>query len=292
VIKTLGSNIKHSPGDQIGWGLGLSLGLHLLIVAVIIFWPGLGSSSKSQVFKPVYQVKLVGSPNLPPGPVVQAKAEKPLTKPAPKPAPPKLVKKAVAPEPKPAPKPSPKPKEAIGAKKTVKPTKRLKRKKPKTSSQASTRDLDAKINRLKAKVDQERRLASALNNVERKVASRATSQPAGPVGGGGGGGGDQGVPLKYQIYYTQLWGRISRHWVVPEALVANPQGLEAVVVIKIKKDGNLEKAWLEQSSGNNRYDQSCIRAVERAAPYPPLPSGLREKSHEVGIRFKPEDLSG
>ena len=288
MIKSLASNIKHRPGDQLGWGLGLSLGLHFLIVAVIIFWPGLGSGSKRHTFKPVYQVKLVGSPHLPPGPVARAKASKPTAQP--KSAPKKPVTKAVAVQPKP--KPSPKPKEAIGNKKTVKPTKRLKRKEKAVSSKTTNRDLDAKINRLKAKVNQERRLASALDNVERKVAGRASSQPAGPVGGGGGGGGDQGVPLKYQIYYTQLWGRISRHWVVPEALVANPQGLEAVVVIRINQDGSLEKAWLEQSSGNNRYDQSCVRAVERAAPYPPLPSGLRQKSHEVGIRFKPEDLSG
>ena len=98
--------------------------------------------------------------------------------------------------------------------------------------------------------------------------------------------------MRFNIYYTELWERIRRQWVLPEALVEKPKGLVAVVVMRINKKGGLDKVWLEQSSGNSRYDQSCLRAAERAAPFPPLPAEIRDRTHEVGVRFSAEDING
>ncbi|MFZ5584433.1 MAG: hypothetical protein ACOZHQ_00740, partial [Thermodesulfobacteriota bacterium] len=67
-------------GEQLGWALAVSLGVHLLLVAVLVFWRAWGPS-KRELFAPVYQVQLVGAPALPPGPAAAP--------PAPAPAPPK-----------------------------------------------------------------------------------------------------------------------------------------------------------------------------------------------------------
>ncbi|MGD9123949.1 MAG: energy transducer TonB [Desulfarculaceae bacterium] len=260
--------------DQIGWGVLLSLGLHLLLVAVLMFWPGF--MNKRQIFAPVYQVNLVGAPRLPVAP-----------SPAPQPAPGKAKDKPAL-KPPAKPKPKPKPKEAIGTKETVKP-KPLKRKsKPKKPTPDLSKKLENKLKRLRSKVAEKKRLDSALNRIEQRVAARgpSTSGAMAPAGAGAQGQ----LSLRFQIYYTERWERLRRHWVLPEALVEQTKGLTTVIVMRIKRDGSLEKVWLEKGSGNSRFDQSCLRAAERGAPFPPLPPEVRSSSHEVGVRFRAEDL--
>lgn len=257
------------------WAILLSLGVHLVLLAAFVFWPA-GKSSRRQFFAPVYQVRLVGPPRSAP-----AVAPKPAARTAPRPKP-------VA-RPKPAPKPAPKPKEAIAVKPTPK-AKRLKRTKPKPKAPDAAKLLDKKIRRLREKVRQERKVESALDRLRSKVAARGPSRQGSYASGGSSAGGDK-LSLRFQIYYTQIWERIRRQWVLPEALVKDARGLTAVVVMRIRRDGSLEKVWLEQSSGNRRFDASALRAAERAAPYPPLPRGMRQSVHEVGVRFRPEDVS-
>ncbi len=49
---------------------------------------------------------------------------------------------------------------------------------------------------------------------------------------------------------------------------------------------NGEHYWIEKPSGNIYYDQSAIRAVNKADPLPPPPRELGGKSLEVGINFR------
>jgi TonB family protein len=48
---------------------------------------------------------------------------------------------------------------------------------------------------------------------------------------------------------------------------------------------------VEKGSGNERFDQTALRAVRRASPFPRLPGVLRESKHEVGLRFRAEDIN-
>ena len=70
-------------GEQVAWAVGVSLGLHLVLVAVLAFWPG-WRFSRPKVFAPVYNVTLV-SPGVLARPIPAA--PKPAPKPAPKAAP-------------------------------------------------------------------------------------------------------------------------------------------------------------------------------------------------------------
>lgn len=280
--------------DQLGWALAVSLAVHVVVAAAVILWPA--SQPDRQFFSPAYQVALVSGAALPTsGPPAAAK------KPAapkkeietPKPAPKPEAKPEVKPKPAPPkPEPKPEPKEAIGSKKTVEP-KRVKREEKKTEPEPSYEDvLDQRMQKMKAKAESRRQneqYEDALSAIESKVQTRGggggATGPSGAVAMPGGGE----LSTRFMLYYTEVWERIRRAWVLPEALAGDTSGAMAVVALRINRDGSLNKFWLEESSGNARLDQSALRAVERAAPFPPLPADLLGPYHEVGLRFRPED---
>lgn len=275
--------------------MAVSLGLHLLLVAVLIFWRAWGPS-KREIFAPVYQVQLVGAPHLPAGAPPAPAPPKPTPKPEPPaPAPPK-PKPEPKPEPKVEPKPAPKPpepkKEAIATKEAEAPKRPAPKPEPKAKPEETVdaaKELEKSLAKLRSRVDEQQRYDNALSRLEKKYATQ-TNQVGGAYSAGGGGGATGSV--RDQVYLTELWSRIQAAWVLSEALVQKPRGLVAIVGLRIRKDGSLERTWLEQSSGNTRYDQSALRATERAAPYPPPPAGMRESYFEVGVRFRVEDLGG
>ena len=255
------------------WAIGVSLGLHLVLLAVLAFWPG-WRPARPKLFVPVYNVALVSPAAL------SRPAPAP---PAPKPAPAKAVPTA-----RPKAKPEPK-KEAVALKKDK--PKRL-TPKPVVKQPDPSKLLASRLKTLEKEVAAERKaeskLASALSRLESKVATRQAASGAFAAGATSA----DTRSLRFQVYYTEIWERVRRQWVLPEALVKSAANLEAVVVARIRRDGALAKVWLEKSSGNSRLDASALRAVEKAAPFPPLPSVVRDREHEIGLRFRPEDLNG
>lgn len=272
--------------DQLGFGLLLSIGLHVLLGVLIIFWPGFGSS-KYQLYAPAYRVNLVGPPKLP--------SRAPASRPVAKRARPKAKPTAAKPKARPKPKPKAKPKEAIATKvkkaktttkKAEKKTTRIKREKKR--ARAETRELDRTLKHLQSKLSEQHRLDRALSKLQQRVGSRVQAKSSG-IGPSRGATSSQ-LRLRYQLYYNELWERIQRHWILPELLVQKSQGLMAVIAMRITRDGRIQRIWLEKGSGNQRFDASCIRAVEKAAPFPPLPAGMGGRTHELGVRFSPEGI--
>jgi TonB family protein len=274
------------PNDQLGWAVAVSLGLHLLVVVAMMFGQAF-LPSKREIFSPVYNVQLVG----PPGPPAAAAA--PPAPPAPKPAPaPEPKPEPKKPEPKPEVKPAPKPepvKEAIATKPPDKPE--PKKPEPKKEPEVDTsQELAKRLETLKNKVDEQRRYDQALSKLEKKVATQANSV-GGAFSSATPGAGGSNVSTRDQVYLTELWERIQRNWILSEVLVQKPRGLVAVIMLRIRKDGVLDKAWLEQGSGNQRFDESALRATEKASPFPPPPAG-GGGAYEVGVRFRVEDIAG
>lgn len=277
------------PSDQLGWAVAVSMGLHLLLVVAMMFGQ-IFLPSKREIFSPVYNVQLVG----PPGPPAAAPA--PPAPPAPKPAPAPEAKPEPKPEPKPEVKPAPKPepvKEAIATKPPDKPEPKKPEPKPEVKKEPevdASQELAKRLESLKAKVEEQRRYDQALSKLEKKVATQANSV-GGAFSSAAPGGGGSNVSTRDQVYLTELWERIQRNWILSEVLVQKPRGLVAVVMLRIRKDGVLERAWLEQGSGNQRFDESALRATEKASPFPPPPAGT-SGSYEVGVRFRVEDITG
>lgn len=80
-------------------------------------------------------------------------------------------------------------------------------------------------------------------------------------------------------YYTHITKEIWQNWSFPDT---GDKNLEAVVSIKILKDGLIQIKGIEKKSGNSLFDRSAIRAITKANPLPPPPYEM-----EIGVRFYP-----
>jgi len=129
-----------------------------------------------------------------------------------------------------------------------------------------------KIKKEKPKVDDEQKRLAAIKEIERKVAERRTEEaPA--------------SSSQMEFYFGAVRKRVKRFWVIPDTLLEE-EGLEAVIVIEIDKDGLLIGSRFERSSGNPYFDQSAMRAITKAAPFPPPPMGTAPL--EIGLVFQPQ----
>ena len=109
---------------------------------------------------------------------------------------------------------------------------------------------------------------------------------AGPCGPGGSASGSPSLlDIRLNEYYTEIWAKIKKGWTIPENLSVKKEDWEAIVILTIERDGKLQKSWFEKRSGNNLYDQSAVRAIKKADPFPALPKEWSEKTLEIGIRF-------
>lgn len=89
-------------------------------------------------------------------------------------------------------------------------------------------------------------------------------------------------------YYNLIWGKIKEAWSIPENLLKETVDQEAIIVLIIERNGNIQRYWFEKRSGNPVYDQTALRAIKKAEPFPPLPMEFEGNTLEIGIRFYPE----
>ncbi|MFA5182614.1 MAG: energy transducer TonB [Syntrophales bacterium] len=90
-------------------------------------------------------------------------------------------------------------------------------------------------------------------------------------------------------YYTVIWSRIKSQWNLPGGI--NPKdNIEAIVQVRIMKNGAITGISFEKKSGLTYFDNSVLRALKKADPLPPLPPWYRENGLDIGIRFLSSDL--
>lgn len=82
-------------------------------------------------------------------------------------------------------------------------------------------------------------------------------------------------------YMAKVQRKITRKWRPP----LSDYSTKVVVNYIIKKNGDLGKYSVTESSGNSRMDVSATEALKKAAPFPPLPSGYNEDTLEVKFTF-------
>jgi len=124
------------------------------------------------------------------------------------------------------------------------------------------------------------------SQVEENSPKGEDQQQTGTTGSTGKTGSVNPVNLKFNQYYTAVYNKIYNSWVLPG--YGSKKQLEAVVNIRIAKNGKILNTSFEQRSSNAYFDRSVLRAIKKADPLPPLPSGFNEKYLELGIRFIPE----
>jgi len=121
---------------------------------------------------------------------------------------------------------------------------------------------------------------SKLKNIKEEKNARDIEVIRQKVQGGafGGTGKSAGAqPLAPDSYYSMIYRKIWSEWAYPDA---GSSGLEAIISIKIDRDGRIISHDIEKASGNALFDRSAVNAVTKASPLPPPPYEM-----EIGVRF-------
>jgi colicin import membrane protein len=273
----------------------------LIFIGSVVFWPA--SASKIRLAPGSINVSLVSLP----GPPSAAPAA--ISKPPAKPVaiPKKEVKTAPIEEVVAIPPPKALP-EIKKPQKTVSLTTKPKKIKPKKSLKKKTQDrqkmIDQALTNVKKKVDKSETdsVTQALNRLKKKVEqtessrsrSAATGQAAVGAGAGGGGGGAGSGGLRrleiIDIYKIEVAYQVERNWAFSQQLAGEGQTLQASLVFKVMPDGEITDIRFTEHSGNSYLDESAYRAIVKANPVSPHPTGVRTPYVTMGVRFTPEGI--
>jgi len=78
----------------------------------------------------------------------------------------------------------------------------------------------------------------------------------------------------YPYWFTQAFNKINSNFRNP---IAYDGTLVCVVYFQVIRSGRMLDVKVETSSGIEAFDNACLIAVERSAPFPPLPKGFRDE---------------
>lgn len=268
----------------------LSMVLHVMVISAMFFLPNLASTRT--FYSPVYSVRLV---NIPPSfspvrePAPKRSAE---TLPAVPPPPPPVVEKPKAKEKAKPISLAPAKKEDVEKKMAEKKIEDAEKKITdaieRIRHRRESKRIDSAIERIRDEKEA-RQVSSAIEGIRKRVT--IGSSGAVETGEAGTGGASSGVmSIKFKIYYNEIWQRIRSVWVLPEEALGGKKNLETIITIRIAKDGQIEDVQFEKTSGNSYLDESALRAIKKANPLPPLPSGMEGDKLYVGVRFTPSEL--
>lgn len=68
------------------------------------------------------------------------------------------------------------------------------------------------------------------------------------------------------------------------------RNLEATVVLVINNNGQVLKTTVEKQSRDPFFNQVVVKTLHSAAPMPTFPKLMKERTIEVGLRFRPGKL--
>ena len=87
--------------------------------------------------------------------------------------------------------------------------------------------------------------------------------------------------LQADGYLALVDQSIKQNWALPQWLINKP--LKARILVKISANGSLISQQVLSTSGNASYDQYCMAAIEKSAPFSAVPEKLSEKFSVDGI---------
>jgi TonB family protein len=118
------------------------------------------------------------------------------------------------------------------------------------------------------------------------VASNENSSGKGYGIGPGGGSMGTVEDLQFLLYFRTVQQRVKDAWTFP----GGSNDLSADVEFSIGADGSLNGVKIAKSSGDSAFDESVMRAIKRAAPFPPPPDRYRSQFADVVSTFKLGEL--
>jgi len=88
-------------------------------------------------------------------------------------------------------------------------------------------------------------------------------------------------------YLEALKRRVERQW-----RHENPNSsTETIVVFSINRTGQVTDLSMRRGSGSSRVDQAALNAIQRAAPFAPLPAGYRPPQLNIEFTFSIFDIN-
>ena len=85
--------------------------------------------------------------------------------------------------------------------------------------------------------------------------------------------------LKDPAYQKKVSQKVASTWQPPASF---PKvGRKCVVQAVISRDGRVQNAFVSMESGVKAWDKASLAAVEKASPFPPLPSSYEHKTLEA-----------
>jgi len=296
-IKQAYAHRYQGSGSDSRWvalSFGISIFIHFILIGTLIFLPE--RMPRSRFLSGVVSVSLVTLPGKAPAsgsiPQTVAKPKKEIKKP------PKAKIPKITPPPQKPVVATAKPKKAVSL--APKPKK-------KTSMKKKTIDrpkmIESAINQVQQKVDDSdaASVKAAINRLKKQVKETEDSAPpqaamrkgSGAGAGMGQGSGDGNGPRTLEaikIYQAEIQYRIQKNWAFSQQLAGNSTELEAVLAIKITRNGEIEDIWFDRKSGNNYLDESAHKAIMKSNPLPPLPNDYIGLFYKIGLIFGPKGL--
>jgi periplasmic protein TonB len=86
-------------------------------------------------------------------------------------------------------------------------------------------------------------------------------------------------------YQRQVFAKVMKAFAPPKASHTPKAGNKAVVQAVIASDGKLASVTVSMESGSKAWDAAALAAVNRAAPFPPLPRGFTAPTVDVHFHF-------
>ncbi|MCK5205362.1 MAG: TonB C-terminal domain-containing protein, partial [Desulfobacterales bacterium] len=120
------------------------------------------------------------------------------------------------------------------------------------------------------------------------ASGKAGGGRAGPIGAFGTGGAR--VQESILIYQAEIQYQIQKNWAFSRQLAGENTELEAVLAIKILRNGEIEDIWFDKKSGNAYLDDSAYKALVKSNPLPALPKDYMRPDYKIGLRFGPKGL--
>ena len=141
----------------------------------------------------------------------------------------------------------------------------------------------------------EAKLAEALGQVQKELEQREVTAQTPPTAAGAPDGSGTGAPPGVpggQIgaadpglaqYQSTVRSKIVRTWVRANTGPDEGQPIRTRVQVRINASGQVIGKNVVKSSGNESFDLSALRAIERASPLPPPPAGLEAEALSEGF---------
>jgi outer membrane biosynthesis protein TonB len=286
------------PDKQWQKSLFLTIAVHVCFLLFGMFAPRF--LHFQQKIPEVYTVNLFSATDLGgPPPAASSKATAPQAEPAPPKAAPEPAKPTPPEKTQPVPEPPAVAKDAVSLKpiKTKEKADIDKVKMLRDKLLAENTEKQAKEAAEKARADADKKAKGAVDSLKQALAagqqaaagraSVAGTQAGSGTGNGAGGG--VTVDENLRRYLIAVNSQIQEHWVLPD-LQNWKENVEAIVIIRVRRDGAVIETTFKKKSDNVFFNQFVEKTLKLSAPLPPFPIGINQSEMEIGLKFRPGEV--